>query len=104
MHCFSGSKEMATQCIDLGLYISFAGTVTYHNARKLQEIAAWIDLDKMLLETDCPWLAPQKVRGKRNEPAFLIYTAETIARIKELSLEEIATSTTKNAQEVFTLI
>jgi TatD DNase family protein len=102
-HCFSGSQEMAAQCIDLGFYVSFAGTVTYPNARKLQEIAAWIDPEKILVETDCPWLAPQKMRGRRNEPAFLTYTAATLADLKGIKLEEIALASTKNAHDLFAL-
>lgn len=103
MHCFSGSKEMAAQCIAHGFYISLAGTVTFPNAVALQEIAVWLELDKMLVETDCPWLAPQKMRGKRNEPAFLMYTAEKIASLKKVSLEKVANTTTKNAHDIFTL-
>ncbi len=103
MHCFSGSKEMAAKCIDMGFYISFAGTVTFPNARRLQEIASWIDVNKIMLETDCPWLAPQRVRGKRNEPVFLTHIGEVIASLKGLSLKEIAAITTKNAHDVFKL-
>jgi TatD DNase family protein len=102
MHCFSGSKEMAAQCIELGLYVSLAGNVTFPNARRLRELAAWIDLDSMLLETDCPWLAPQPVRGQRNEPAFLRHTAETVAHLKAISMEALAVATTKNVHEAFT--
>lgn len=103
MHCFSGSKKMATQCIAYGFYISLAGTVTFPNAARLQQIAVWLELDKMLVETDCPWLAPQMIRGKRNEPAFLTYTAEKIASLKNISLEKVAEATTKNAHGIFTL-
>jgi TatD DNase family protein len=102
MHCFSGSKQMAAQCIELGLYASLAGNVTFPNARRLHELAAWIDLDLMLIETDCPWLAPQPVRGQRNEPAFLRYTAETVAHLKAISVEDLAVATTKNAHDAFT--
>lgn len=103
MHCFSGSKEMATQYVDLGFYISFAGPVTYPNAHKLQETAKRINLAKVLLETDCPWLAPQQARGKRNEPAFLPYIANKIADLKGVPLEEIATITSKNFAHAFCL-
>jgi TatD DNase family protein len=102
MHCFSGTKQMAAQCIELGLYVSLAGNVTFPNARRLHELAAWIDLDSMLLETDCPWLAPQPVRGQRNEPAFLRHTADTVAHLKAISVEDLAVATTKNAHDAFT--
>lgn len=101
LHCFSGSKEMAVQCIDLGFYVSFAGTVTFPNARNLHQLAVWIDSHSTLIETDCPWLAPQPVRGKRNEPAFVAYTAEAIARLKNMSVEDVAATTTANACDVF---
>ena len=103
MHCFSGSKEMAAQCIAYGFYLSLAGNVTFPKAVGLQEIAVWLELDKMLVETDCPWLAPQEIRGKRNEPAFLTYTAEKIASLKNASLEKVAAATSKNANDIFTL-
>lgn len=103
MHCFSGSREMAAQCVKSGFYISFAGSVTFPNSRKLQEIARWIDLNMVLLETDSPWLAPQDMRGKRNEPAFLPFIAEKIAKLKRISLDELAEATTKNAREIFQL-
>jgi TatD DNase family protein len=103
MHCFSGSREMAERCIKYGFYISFAGSVTYPNSLRLQAIAKWIDLDKILLETDSPWLAPQEMRGKRNEPAFLPFIAKKIAKLKGTSLNEIAEATTKNAKEIFQL-
>ncbi|UCB60593.1 MAG: TatD family hydrolase [Candidatus Bathyarchaeota archaeon] len=104
LHCFSGSPDMAVQCTDSGFYVSFAGTVTFPNARKLHETAASVSLDKILVETDCPWLAPQDVRGKRNEPAFLKHTVEKIAHLQETSFETVAMKTTKNAHEVFALL
>lgn len=103
MHCFSGSREMAEQCIKSDFYISFAGPVTFPNSHKLHEIAKWIDLSKILLETDSPWLAPQHVRGKRNEPAFLPFIAEKIAELKGISMDEMAEATTENAKEIFQL-
>lgn len=104
MHCFSGSKEMAAQSIANGFYISFAGNITFPKAARLQEIAASLELDKILVETDCPWLAPQKIRGKRNEPAFLTYTAEKIANLKNIPLEKVAKATTQNAYDIFKLV
>jgi len=101
MHCFSGSREMAEQCIKSNFYISFAGPVTFPNSRKLHEIVKWIDLNKILLETDSPWLATQNMRGKRNEPSFLLFTAKKIAELKGISLDELAETTTENAKEIF---
>jgi TatD DNase family protein len=101
MHCFSGSKEMAEQCIKSGFLVSFAGNVTYPNAYKLHEIAKWIDLRKTLLETDSPWLAPQDIRGKRNEPSFLPFIAKKIASLKGICLNDLAAATTKNAEAIF---
>jgi TatD DNase family protein len=102
MHCFSGTKEMAQQCIDLGFKISFNGTITYPKNHELREIAKWIDLKSILLETDCPFLAPQEVRGKRNEPSFLPIIARDIANLKRISVEELAEATTRNAKEMLT--
>jgi len=103
MHCFSGSREMAEQCLRYGFYISFAGPVTFPNARRLHEAAKMIDVNKILLETDSPWLAPQDVRGKRNEPAFLPFIAKKMADLKGISMDELAEATTKNAREAFQL-
>ena len=103
MHCFSGSKEMAEQCVKSNFYISFAGPVTFPNSHKLHEIAKWIDLNKILLETDSPWLAPQNMRGKRNEPAFIPFIAKKIADLKGISVNELSEATTENAREIFQL-
>jgi len=103
MHCFSGSKEMAEQYVKFGFYISFAGPVTFPNSHRLQKIAKEIDLDKILLETDSPWLAPQNMRGKRNEPAFLPYIAEKTANLRGISVDALAEATTENAKEIFQL-
>ena len=103
MHCFSGSRDMAQQCIESGFYISFAGPVTFPNSHKLREIAKSTDLNKILLETDSPWLAPQDMRGKRNEPAFLPLIAKKIADLRGISIHELAEATTKNAKEIFQL-
>lgn len=103
MHCFSGNKELAQRCIDLGFFISFAGNVTYPKACGLQETAEWIDLKKLLLETDCPFLAPQEMRGKRNEPSFLPLIAKKIADLKRMSVDDLAEITTSNAEEILKL-
>jgi TatD DNase family protein len=103
MHCFSGNKEMAQQCIDLGFKIAFNGTSTYSKNHELREIVKWIDLRSMLLETDCPWLAPQEIRGKRNEPSFLPLIAKEIANLKRVSVDDLAETTTRNAEEILKL-
>ncbi len=103
MHCFSGDKEMAQQCLDLGFKISFNGTITYPKNRELREIARWIDLKSMLLETDCPFLAPQQFRGKRNEPSFLPMIAREIASLRCISVNDLAEATTRNAEETLRL-
>ena len=94
---------MAEQCVKMDYYLSFAGPVTFPNAYRLHETAKSIDLNKILVETDCPWLAPQEMRGKRNEPAFLQFTAEKIANLRGISLCELAEATTKNTKQIFQL-
>ncbi|MEZ4485725.1 MAG: YchF/TatD family DNA exonuclease [Syntrophotaleaceae bacterium] len=101
LHCFSGDQAMARACIELGFFISFPGTLTYPNNQALREVAEAISTDHILLETDCPYLAPQVRRGKRNEPAYLRHTAEELARIKGLSLADIARVTSLNAFRLF---
>jgi len=103
MHCFSGNKEMAQQCIDFGFKISFNGTITYPKNHELREIVKWIDVKNMVLETDCPWLAPQDMRGKRNEPSFLPMIAQEIANLRGISADEVAENTTRNAEELLKL-
>ncbi len=103
MHCFSGNLEMAEKCIKLNFYISFAGPVTFPNSHNLHEIAKRINLKNILLETDSPWLAPQQRRGKRNEPAFLPFIAEKIAKLRGISVDELAEATTENAVTIFQL-
>lgn len=101
MHCFSGSVETAKQCLKMNFYISLGGPVTFKNARKPKEVAKEVPLDRLLIETDCPYLAPHPFRGKRNEPAYVKLVAEQIANIKEISFEEVAEATTKNAKVIF---
>ena len=103
MHCFSGDIEMAEWCVKSDFYISFTGPVTFPNSHELCRIAKWTDLNKILLETDSPWLAPQTKRGKRNEPAFLLFIAKKIAELKGISVDELAEATTENAREIFQL-
>jgi len=103
MHCFSGDWPFAKKCLDLGLYLSIAGPVTFAKSQTLQELAQHCPLDRLLLETDAPFLAPVPKRGKRNEPAFLVYTAEKIASLKKLPLEDVARQTSLNARRLFRL-
>jgi TatD DNase family protein len=103
MHCFSGDWSIAKKCLDLGFYLSIAGPVTFAKAQILQDVARQCPLDRLLLETDAPFLAPVPKRGKRNEPAFLIHTAEKIASLRNLPLEEVARQTTSNARRLFKL-
>ena len=103
MHCFSGSFEFAEQCVKKGFYVALGGVVTFKNAKKVHEIAKGIPLDYLLLETDAPYLTPEPYRGKRNEPAYVKYAAEKIAKLRGLSFEEIAEATTKNARKVFNI-
>ena len=103
MHCFSGDKDFLERCLSMGLYVSFTCNVTFKNAAGLREVASYVPMDRLLLETDCPFLAPQAVRGKRNEPSYLRYLADELARIKETSVEEIARATTENALNLFGL-
>jgi len=97
MHCFGGSVADAEAYLELGLWISFAATVTFMNARGQREVAAAVPLERTLIETDCPFLAPQAHRGKRNEPAYVPYVAEELARVHGVTFEEAARLTTENA-------
>jgi TatD DNase family protein len=101
MHAFSGSPEVARECIRIGLHISLAGTVTYANAVRPPAVAATVPLERLLLETDAPDLAPEPYRGTQNVPAYLLETARRIATIKGVSLEELAHVTTANAFRLF---
>lgn len=101
IHCFSASVEQAKQYLDLGFYISFAGPVTFKKAPKQWEAAAYVPLDRLLIETDAPYLAPEPKRGRRNEPAFVRFVAEKLAQIKGISFEEMAAMTTQNAKHVY---
>jgi len=102
-HCFSGDWEMAKQCIDLGFYISVPGVVTFDKSQKLHEVVRQAPIEYLLLETDCPYLTPVPHRGKRNEPSFMVHTAEKVAEIKGLSPEEVAQTTADNTRKLFRL-
>lgn len=101
MHCFSGSWEIAKACLDMNFYISFGGPVTFKNAKQPKEVLAKVPLDRLLIETDCPYLTPHPFRGKRNESAYVRYVAEAAAEIKGLSYEELASVTFTNALQCF---
>lgn len=101
IHCFSGDIGMAKVCLDMGFYISVPGTVTFSKAERLSEVVRQVPLDRLLLETDAPYLAPQPYRGKRNEPSYVLLTAQKVADLKEISLAEIGAATSRNARTVF---
>jgi TatD DNase family protein len=101
MHSFTGDAATAQACLNMGLDISFAGMVTYKTGANLRDVAKMVPIDRLLIETDCPYLAPQPVRGKRNEPAFVVHTATTIALERGISLEALASATTANARRLF---
>ena len=103
IHCFSGTYDLAMAFIQMGFYISIPGTVTYKNAFKVQDVASRIPLDRMLLETDAPFLTPVPERGKRNEPLFVTHTAQKVARLRNIDIEEIARRTSENAKRLFRL-
>ena len=101
LHCFSGSLEMAKEVIKLGFYISIAGPVTFKNAAKLPEIIKNVPLERLLVETDCPYLTPHPHRGKRNEPAYVKIVAEQVAQLREMELADLAKYTTENTKKLF---
>ncbi len=102
-HCFSGDIDMAEKVISMGFFISIAGPVTFKNARRLREIVKIIPDEYLLIETDAPYLTPEPLRGRRNEPSYLFYTAKTIAEIREISLEDLSRITTLNAKRLFNI-
>jgi TatD DNase family protein len=101
MHCFSGTQDLAEQVIELGFLISFSGILTFKKADELRSVAKHVPLDRLLIETDCPFLSPVPFRGKRNEPAYVVEVARCLAELRSLSLEEIAAITTANFKRVF---
>src|ERR671932_1236335 len=103
MHCWGGSPEETQWFLDLGFYISFSGIVTFKNAQSIQASAVMVPSDRLLIETDCPFLAPVPKRGKRNEPAYVRYVAECVASLRDVPLETLATQTTQNAIALFGL-
>ncbi len=103
MHCFSGSSEFAQECVKEGWYLALGGVVTFKNAIKMKEVAINIPIEKLLLETDAPYLTPVPYRGKENQPAYTKFVAEEIAKLRQITIEEVDAVTTKNAKEVFGL-
>mgnify|MGYP001016193818 FL=1 len=101
VYCYSGHLPLAIDLMKEGFYISFAGPLTYKNAKKTVEVAGKIPLDRILIETDCPYLSPEPLRGKRNEPANVSYTAAKLAAIRNKPPEEIAYLTARNTKQVF---
>ncbi len=103
MHCFSGSVEFARECVKAGFYLGIGGVVTFKNAVKMKEVAKDVPLEKILLETDAPYLTPVPFRGKENQPAYVKYIAEEIASLRGISVEEVAQITTENARTAFNI-
>jgi len=101
IHCFTGAEDAAREFLDLGFYISFSGILTFKNAGSLRDVAKWVPLDRILVETDSPYLAPVPKRGQRNEPANVRFVAETLAQVKGLPVAEIAAATCRNATALF---
>lgn len=101
LHCFSGDLQMARTCLEMGFYLSFPGVISYPKNTALREIVAALPIDRLLVETDCPYLAPQPYRGKRNEPAYVRLTAEKLAEIKNLSFADVARITSRNCHTLF---
>ncbi len=103
MHCFTGSAQQAEECLNLGFYLAFGGVATFPKAAEVREAARITPTDRLLLETDAPYLAPVPYRGKRNEPAFVAHTAQAVAKVRGVAVEELAAQTTANFERLFQL-
>lgn len=103
IHCFSYSKELAQEYVKMGFYLGIGGVVTFKNAKKLKDVVRQVPLESLVLETDCPYLAPVPNRGKRNSSLNLVYVAEEIAQLKEMAYEEVIRQTEENARELYQL-
>lgn len=101
IHCFTGSENLARHCLDLGWNISFSGVITFKNAEPLRQICKFVPVDRLHVETDAPFLAPVPKRGQKNTPAFVVHTAELVAKLKDISLEKLAEQTSANARQIF---
>jgi TatD DNase family protein len=104
LHCYTGGRELAIQAIDLGLSISFTGILTFKKSQELRDLAAELPSDRIMVETDAPYLAPGKFRGKRCEPAYVVETAKVLAETRGVSLEEISRQTTENFFRLFSKV
>ena len=103
IHCFTGDRDQAEAYVALGYYISFSGILTFRNAESIREAAAWVPADRFLVETDSPYLAPMPHRGKRNEPAFVVHTANKLAEVRGVSFDEVALQSVENTRRLFGL-
>ncbi|MBU0502007.1 MAG: TatD family hydrolase [Candidatus Margulisbacteria bacterium] len=103
LHCFGGDMELGKVALDMDLLVSFTGTITFPKANQVREAAKQIPLDKIMIETDCPFLAPQTFRGQRNEPSYVVEVAKKLAEVKDISLDEVAKQTTSNVKEFFAI-
>lgn len=103
IHCYSYSREMAEEYVKMGFYIGIGGVVTFKNAKKLKEVAEAVPLKRIVLETDCPYMAPEPFRGRRNQSSYLRYVAEKIAELKDISTEEVIAVTEENARKLYRL-
>ena len=103
IHCFAGSKDFAKKLLDLNCYISLSGIITFKNSAELADTASYIPIEKLLVETDSPYLAPLPYRGKTNEPSYIIQTIEKLSKIKKISRESVIENTTKNFKELFSI-
>ena len=101
LHCYTGGPKLAKRAVELGIYVSFTGVVTFKKSEALRDIARDVPLDRLLVETDAPFLAPEPYRGKTNEPSYVVHTAETLAKVKDISPAELASATTDNFFRLF---
>ena len=101
VHCFSGSAEMAQEVVKLGMYVGFTGVITFKNARRSLEIIEWLPMDRIMVETDAPYLTPEPFRGKRNDFGYVHFVSEKIAELKGITPEEAARITTENGRRFF---
>ena len=104
LHCYTGGERLARRGLDLGAYVSVSGILSFKSAREVREVIADIPMDRLILETDCPYLAPVPMRGRRNEPSYLVHVAEALATLKGLPVEEVLETTTQNALKLFSRI
>ncbi len=104
LHCFTGGRDLAMRAVDLGLYVSFSGVVSFKKSEDLRAIASEVPLDRILVETDAPYLAPEPYRGKTNEPAYVAYTAAALAKARGITIDDFATATTDNFFRLFTKV